>query len=203
MKTKGKIFILSGPSGSGKTTIYRRLLASPGLKNCLVKSISVTTRPKRLGEVHGRDYIFVSRKMFEYKKRSGHFLESMKVFDNYYGTPKKNVLSHLKAGQNVLLCIDVKGAKVVSRVFPEAIKIFIKAPSLAILKKRLEARGSESREHLQLRFETAREELKEAKDYQYVVVNDRIDDCYAKVEGIIWYELKAEQEPHCGCGCPH
>src|SRR5262245_35879609 len=90
-KKKGKIFILSGPSGSGKTTLYRRLLDSPSLKGQIIKTISITTRAPREGEIHGKDYFFMSRRLFEYKKRSGHFLESMKVFDNYYGTPKKTV----------------------------------------------------------------------------------------------------------------
>src|SRR5881392_3567491 len=106
---KGKIIIISGPSGSGKTTLHKMLLESTKLKEKLVKSISVTTRPMRGGEKEGRDYIFVSVLKFQYKIKAGHFLEWQKVFDNYYGTPKKNVRDLLKAGKNVLLCIDVKG----------------------------------------------------------------------------------------------
>ena len=184
---KGKIFILSGPSGSGKTTLYKKLLAET---KGLVKSISMTTRQPREGEKNGRDYIFVSKKMFDYKKSAGHFLESMKVFDNYYGTPAKNVRDLIKAGKNVLLCIDVKGAKVVCRKFPPAITIFIKTPTYAILKKRLMSRGSEDPETLHLRLKVAKEELKEAKFYKYTVVNDRIDHAFSQLKQIVHGELE-------------
>ena len=127
MKKKGKIFILSGPSGSGKTSLYKKLLES---QRRVVKTISVTTRRRRPGEKDGRDYFFVSPRMFFYKKRRGLFLETQKIFDHYYGTPKKCVADFLRGGKNVLLCIDVKGAKVVRRKFPKAISIFIKTPSL-------------------------------------------------------------------------
>ena len=96
--TRGGIFIISGPSGSGKTTLYKRLLASSRFKRRLAKTVSVTTRAMRPGEKNGRDYFFVSPKMFFYKMRAGHFLESMRVFDNYYGTPLKQVRDLLWAG---------------------------------------------------------------------------------------------------------
>ena len=118
MKKTGKIIVVSGPSASGKTTLYKKLLADPRFHKKLAKVVSVTTREKRSGEKHGRDYSFVSEKMFLYKKRSGHFLETEKVFDNYYGTPAKNVRDILKKGKNVLLCIDVKGARTIRRKFP-------------------------------------------------------------------------------------
>jgi len=137
---KGKIIILSGPSGSGKTTLYGDLLKK---KLNLVKSVSVTTRPRRVGEKHGHDYFFISEKMFLYKKRAGHFLESEKVFDNYYGTPNKSVQELLKSGKNVLLCIDVKGARTVWRKHHKAVRIFIKTSTMEELKRRLEGRGSE------------------------------------------------------------
>jgi len=184
-KKRGRVIIVSGPSGSGKTTLYKKLLASKKLKNVLAKSISVTTREQRVGEKQGRDYVFVSRKMFEFKKHSGHFLESMKVFDNYYGTPKKSVNDLLKTGKNVLLCIDVKGASVVCRKIPKSIRVFIKTPSMEVLKKRLQARGSESEQTAKLRLKTAKEELKQAKNYDYVVVNDNINTAYRRLESII------------------
>ena len=127
---KGKIIIISGPSGSGKTTLHKKLLLSRRLKRKLVKSVSVTTRPKRPLEKHGRDYLFISKKDFFKKRRAGYFLESKKVFDRYYGTPRKAVDKILKKGKNVLLCIDVKGAKTVFIKRPKAVKIFIKAPSI-------------------------------------------------------------------------
>lgn len=186
MRKKGKIFILSGPSGSGKTTLYKKLLA----KNPkLVKSISCTTRLKRPGEKHGRDYFFISQEMFLYKKKSGHFLESEKVFNNYYGTPKKYVLDLLRFGKNVLLCIDVEGAKVVCRKFPEAITVFVKTPSFEILKKRLQKRGSEDPKTVALRLQRAQKELREAKHYKHVIVNDRLNISLGKLNKIVQKEI--------------
>ncbi|VAX37484.1 Guanylate kinase [hydrothermal vent metagenome] len=183
---KGKVFILSGPSGSGKTTLYKKLLATQ--KN-LVKSISVTTRAQRPGEKHGRDYFFVSKKMFLYKRRAGHFLESEKVFDNYYGTPGKGVGELLKSGKNTLLCIDVKGAKTVCRKFPEAVTIFIKTRTLQELKRRLKGRGSEDKKTVRLRLGVAKEELGEAKHYQYIVVNEDLNIASKELENIVEKEI--------------
>lgn len=184
---KGRIFIISGPSGSGKTTLYKKLIAE---RKSLAKSISATTRAKRPGEQHGKDYFFVSKKMFLYKKRAGHFLESEKVFDNYYGTTKKYVLDRIKKGKSVLLCIDVKGAKTIFRKYPEAVSIFVKTPSIEILKKRLLARGSESKKIVDLRLKTAKEELKETGKYDYIIINDYISSAYKKLKEIIDNELK-------------
>src|SRR3989338_6159784 len=109
--SKGRIIIISGPSGSGKTTLHQRLLLSRRLKKKLVKSVSVTTRPKGPGEKHGCDYLFVSQETFRRRKKTGYFLEFKKFFGNYYGTTQKAVDRALKSGKNVLLCIDVKGAR--------------------------------------------------------------------------------------------
>jgi len=190
-KKKGKIFILSGPSGSGKTTLYRRLLESPRLKNKIIKNISITTRSPRTGEKHGKDYFFISRKLFDYKKRAGHFLENMKVFDNYYGTPKKAVNTALQQGKNVLLCIDVQGARVVCRKFPGAVSIFIKTKSLAELKKRLVGRGSEDEARVRLRLATAKKELRESCRYKYTVINDEIPQAQEQLEEIILSEINS------------
>lgn len=182
---KGRIVIISGPSGSGKTTLHKMLLESPRLKNRLVKSISATTRPKRPGEKHGRDYLFISQNMFSYKIKAGHFLEWQKVFDNYYGTPKKAVKDLLVQGKHVLLCIDVKGAKVVHRIFPDALSVFIKTPSLAVLKERLEARAQDTPQSRALRLEIAQKELLEAEHYNFQIVNDRLDTAYRQLESIV------------------
>jgi len=165
------------------------LLESPRLKGKLVKSISVTTRPIRDGEQQGRDYIFVSLKKFQYKIRAEHFLEWQKVFDNYYGTPKKNVRDLLRAGTNVLLCIDVKGAKVVQRLFPEAISIFIKTPSIAILKKRLEKRAQNTPESKALRLKIAKQELTQAKHYDHRITNDNLQSAYRQLEDVVCQSL--------------
>ena len=188
--SKGKIVIISGPSGSGKTTLHKKLLLSRRLKGKLVKSISATTRPRRLGEREGRDYLFLTQKEFLKKRKAGYFLEWQKVFDSYYGTPKQAVLRLLKRGRNVLLCIDVKGARVVERQFPDAVKIFIRAPSLAVLKKRLQKRGSETKADLKLRLAIARREMLEEKNYNYVVMNNNLPKALRDLESVISFEIQ-------------
>ncbi len=184
--------IISGPSGSGKTTLHKALLESPVLKGKLVKSLSATTRNRREGERHGRDYLFLSVPVFEDRIKRGYFLEWEKVFDNYYGTPKRQALNLLKKGQHVLLCIDVKGAKQVWSKYPKALKIFIKTPNIKVLESRLRQRASESNETLSLRLKVAKEELKQAKYYDHRVVNGHLgkakrelEDLVAKALGII------------------
>ena len=186
---KGRIVILSGPSGSGKTTLYKKLLLSKDLKGKLVRSVSMTTRPKRKGEREGLDYFFVSEKKFLYKKKAEHFLESEKVFRFYYGTPHKKVRDLLKKGKHVLLCIDVKGARSVWKKHPDALKVFIKTPSLAILKKRLAFRATERKADFELRLKIARRELTEAKNYDYVIVNDSLQIAYKKLKQVVLSEI--------------
>ena len=186
---KARIVIISGPSGCGKTTLHKALLVSPLLKGRVVKSISATTRNKRPGEKPGKDYLFLSRKIFEDRIKKGYFLEWEKVFEHYYGTPKKQVLNLLKKRINVLLCIDVKGARAVAREFPEALKVFIKAPSMKILAARLKTRGSESKESLDLRLRVARKELKEAKKYDHVVINADLNKALENLQQIVCKEL--------------
>jgi guanylate kinase len=188
-KTAGKIVIISGPSGSGKTTLHKALLESPRIKGRLVKSISATTRLKRTGERQGRDYLFFSPALFESRIAKGYFLEWEKVFENYYGTPKRQVLNLLKKGKHVLLCIDVKGGRHVRQEFPDALSIFIKTPSMTILRERLRERASESHDSLSLRLKVAREEMKEAKHYNYVVVNGQLDKACRDLEKIVAREL--------------
>lgn len=186
---KAKIIIISGPSGCGKTTLHKELLATSFLKGRLVRSISATTRSKRPGERAGREYLFLSTKAFEEKIKKGYFLEWEKVFDHYYGTPKKETLALLKKGINVLLCIDVKGAKTVGQEFPQALKIFIKTPSMKILENRLKRRGSEGKESLALRLKVARRELKEAGFYDHVVINGNLKKALRRLRQIISREL--------------
>lgn len=187
----GRIIILSGPSGSGKTTLHKALLESPLLKGKLVKSISATTRAKREGERDGRDYLFLTEQIFARRIRRGYFLEWEKVFNNYYGTPKIQVMNLLKRGKHVLMCIDVKGADHIKDEFPQAIRIFIKPPSMQELRKRLELRASETQETLATRLQVAQEEMGRAKDYDHVITNgslekakNDLEDLVAKVLGI-------------------
>ena len=189
---QGTLFILSGPSGSGKTTLTKKLLEGTDFKGMLVKSISATTRTPRPGERHGRDYFFISDKMFRYKIRRGHFLEWENVFKSYYGTPLKNVCLSLRQGKSVVLCIDVKGAKAVARRFPRACRIFIQTPSMTVLKKRLEGRKSELPKEQTLRLKEARKEMKEACHYDYVVVNDDLEKAYRSLVEIVRRKMDAD-----------
>lgn len=179
---KGTVFILSGPSGSGKTTLYQKAFeVFPQLK----ESISVTTRAKRPGEVEGRDYFFVSERMFQYKIRAGHFLEYEQFFGNYYGTPRKYVQDILDSGDSILLCIDVMGARTVVKQFSSAITIFIKTPTLEDLKRRLIRRGSEDLDTIENRLKRVKMELKESKWYDYVIVNDHVKRAQKSLNDII------------------
>lgn len=188
--TPARVIILSGPSGSGKTTLYKKLLDLEEFRGRLKKSISVTTRPIRQNEVNGKDYFFVSQRMFQYKKRAGHFLESQQVFDNYYGTPKKSVRALLKKGLHVLLCIDVQGAKIVRKAYPDAVTIFIKTARYADLEKRLLGRGSGHTDNVKLRLQTARKELEESKSYQHVIINDHLNKAFRQLKDIIRAEIR-------------
>lgn len=182
---KGKFIIVSGPSGSGKTTLHKALLESQRLKGKLVKSLSATTRPRRQGERHGRDYLFLDTDVFEKRIGQDYFLEWEKVFDNYYGTPKRQALNLLKKGINVLLCIDVKGAKQVREKYPQAVSIFIKTPTIKILEDRLRKRASETHETLSARLKVARAELKQAKHYDYQLINGHLGRATKELEKIV------------------
>ena len=133
--------------------------------------------------------MFLSTKMFKDRIKKGYFLEWEKVFDQYYGTPKRQVLNYLNKGIHVLLCIDVKGAKSVRQAFPQALNIFIKAPSLKVLETRLKARGSESGKDLALRLKIARRELKEAKYYDHIVINADLKEALGRLQQIVCKEL--------------
>lgn len=185
----GRIIILSGPSGSGKTTLYQKLLKSSVFKGKLVKSISATTRSPRKGERNGKDYLFLSKEEFLTKKKKGLFLESMKVFDNYYGTPKENVKDALKKGKNVLLCIDVQGAAFIRKKCKNALMIFVKTPTLKDLENRLQNRATENSKSLELRLKIAEKELKQASEYDHIVVNDVLARAYRELAKILREEI--------------
>ena len=169
-----KVFIVSGPSGSGKTTLCKKLLSHKEIKDSLVRSISVTTRARRKGESASADYKFLTQKKFMKMKKLGQLLEWEEVFGAYYGTPKKNVKDVLKKGKSILLCIDVKGAISIKKVFKKAVTIFIMPPSMQVLKKRLGGRSTETAKRLQFRLNKACWEMGFAKKYDYIIVNDRL-----------------------------
>jgi len=182
MKRKGRVFVISAPSGSGKTTIASRALRK--LKN-IAPSVSLTTRPRRRGERKGRDYRYVSRAEFKKAARRKRLLEWASNYGYYYGTPKSEVRRRTKKGKDVLLRIDVKGAMQVKRKIPESVLIFIKPPSLAELKRRLKGRRSDSAGEIKKRLKIARREMSRIPKYDYVVVNDKLENAVKKLVTII------------------
>lgn len=182
---QGILFILSGPSGVGKDTVLRHAL--PHLDN-IRRSVSATTRPQRPNERDGEDYFFVSTDTFVHMMETGELLEHAGVVGNLYGTPRGWVLEQLQAGTDVLLEIDVQGAIQVKTNFPEAILIFLAPPSWDELSRRLRARNTESEAAVMHRLETARQELARADQYEYLVVNDRVEDASARLQAIVTAE---------------
>ncbi|MDH4317027.1 MAG: guanylate kinase [Desulfobulbaceae bacterium] len=181
--SNGLPFIISSPSGGGKTTILKKVFSElPGL----VFSVSHTTRPPRTGEMNGRDYHFVDVEEFTVirdQNPSG-FLEWAKVHDNFYGTSRKEVEKLLGEGVDVVLDIDIQGARQIKEAI-EAVSIFIAPPSLAELERRLRGRGTESEEVIALRLANAQREMAAAREYDYLVVNDSLSEAVETVRSII------------------
>ena len=186
LKRRGLMFILSSPSGAGKTTIARKLLAGDG---DLRMSVSVTTRPMRPGEVEGKDYIFVDRPTFERMAAEEAFLEWAEVFGNFYGTPKAQIKAGLKEGQDFLFDIDWQGTQqLYQRAEADVVRVFLLPPGIGELERRLSSRGTDSAEVIAGRMARARSEISHWDGYDYVVVNDDIDACFAKVRTILQAE---------------
>lgn len=181
-KKKGSIIVISGTTCAGKGTVIHKLLETE--KNMRL-SVSYTSRAKRPGDVEGSTYYFVTKEEFERKIASGDFLEYAKVHDNYYGTPKLEIGELLNQGIDVILEIDVVGAMNVKKMFPEVILIFIMAPSMEVVKERIKARGGESPSQIIRRFQTAYQEINEIPKYNYVVVNDILEEAVSKVKSIL------------------
>ena len=181
------IVVISGPSGAGKSTVADKILEkSPGL----VRSVSVTTRRPRAGDVDGEDYHFVSPEEFAARREAGRLLEWAEVHGNLYGTEAEQIDRSIAGGKRVLLEIDVQGGRSVKAVRPGAVLIFILPPSDEILEERLRGRGTDEEAVILKRLENARRELEAAKDYDYRVVNDDLDRCVGEVLGIIAAESK-------------
>lgn len=184
-KTRGSLVVISGPSGAGKGTICNELIKD---KNIWF-SISMTSREPREFEVDGREYFFVSKEEFEEKIEDDDFLEYAIVHSGqYYGTPKSKITEKLEDGYDVILDIDIQGALKINNLIPDAIFIFIVPPTMEILKERLIKRNTESSEKILERFKTAYKEINEVKMYNYVVVNDVLEDTILKVKSILMSE---------------
>ena len=176
------VFIVSAPSGSGKSTLVSRLLAGdPRLRF----SVSYTTRAPRGQEVDGQSYRFVSREAFEAMAARGEFLEWAEVFGNYYGTHQGVLESAQAEGKDLVLDIDVQGARQLKIKVPEAVTIFVLAPSREILEQRLRARGEDREEVIARRLRDAAEEIRRYKDYDYVLINRDLDKSDATLAAIV------------------
>ncbi len=185
MNNKGLLIVLSGPSGAGKDTVCSAYLKrNPEA----VLSISVTTRKPRVGEKEGVNYYFTDVQSFEKMIRENKFLEYARVYGNYYGTPKEYVEEKLVSGFDVLLEIDIQGALQVKEKFPEGVFIFIIPPSMDELKRRIVKRGTESAEAIYTRFQSAYKELNYLSQYNYVVVNDTVEEAVRRLEAIVLAE---------------
>lgn len=186
-KKKTLIIVVSAPSGSGKTTIVDSLL---GEMTTLVRSKSYTTRAPRALEVNGEDYIFVSKEEFETKIKEGEFLEYEENFGNCYGTSVVQIKEALAKGQDIILSIDVKGARRVKKTFPESISVFIMPPSREVLEERLKQRKTDGKKEVLLRLEEAEREIAARDEYDYLIVNDNLKEAVNELKNII----RAERE---------
>ena len=183
--TPGNLFIISAPSGAGKTSLVKALLKT-GID--LRLSISYTSRPARPEEVDGRDYHFVSREMFEQRRERGEFLESAQLYGNFYGTSQKWINETIASGHDILLEIDSQGAHQVRRIFPKVVGIFVLPPSLEVLEMRLRLRGQDSSEAITRRLAAAREEMGHVGEYDYVIINEKLDKALQDLACIIHAE---------------
>lgn len=189
---KGVLLIISGPSGSGKGTIVEQLVSELGY--CV--SISATTRNPRPNEKDGIHYFFKTKEKFEKMIDNGELLEHAAFCGNYYGTPKKYVEEQLESGKNIILEIEVQGALQVKKKYNDAVLIFTMPPTLTELRRRLEFRGTETKEVIDARINRAEEELEFLPDYDYIVINDTVDEAVKDVDCIVKAErMKCSRNP--------
>lgn len=180
--SRGDLFVVSAPSGTGKTTLVRRLLSD---MPDIVFSVSYTTRARRPGETEGVDYHFVGRERFDAMIEAGDFLEWAEVHGQRYGTSAAQVDRSLAAGRDVLLDIDTQGARSVRGLRPETVLIFILPPDVSSLRRRLSGRGHETPEEIDRRLANARREVERATDYDYLLINDDLEEALRRLEAII------------------
>ena len=183
---KNKLIIISSPSGAGKTTLCKLLIKK--MKNINL-SISYTSRSKRLNEINGKDYYFVSKKKFEYLKEKNFFIETAKNFNNFYGSTYKNINQSIKNNQHILFDIDWKGARKIRRNYNKEniLDFFILPPSKSELKRRLKKRGRDNNKEINLRLSYAIDEMKHYNEYKYVLINDNVKNTVEDIIKIIEY----------------
>lgn len=183
LNQKGLLIVLSGPSGVGKATVRKALFKSPDHK--FTYSVSMTTRKPRDGEIEGQDYYFVTEEEFLRRIKEGRFLEYAKFVGNYYGTPMEQVQQMIDAGDEVVLEIEVEGAMQVKAKMPDAVLVFIAPPTYGALKTRLLGRGTETEDIIMERISKAHRELTLAAGYDYIVINDDVDNAADRIKAII------------------
>jgi len=187
-KRRGLMLVLSSPSGAGKTTLSRALLEQ---NPKTVLSISTTTRPKRPGEVDGKDYNFVDQATFQKLVDEEAFLEYATVFDHAYGTPKKDVEEALIEGKDVLFDIDWQGTQqILQKNSSDVVSIFILPPTISALRERLISRGQDTKQQIEKRMKTAHGELSHWPEYNYVLVNEDFNECLKEIKTILKVERK-------------
>lgn len=186
MNDRGILIVISGPSAAGKGTVCREVLKYT--EENLEFSVSATTRKPRVGEAEGVNYFFINREEFVRMIENNDFIEYAQVYDNYYGTPKKYVMDKLEEGKNVILEIDVQGAKKVKDSIEDSVLIFIMPPSFEELRNRIKGRGTESAQDINKRMSKAYDEICNVKDYDYVVVNDDVKKAAEKIKCILTAE---------------
>ncbi len=183
MKNRGQLIVISGPSGCGKGSVIEKVLESTNLHLWL--SISTTSRQVRNNDIPGKTYNFVSKENFEKMIKEDYFLEYAEYSGNYYGTPKSTIEEKLENGIDVILEIEIQGALKIKEIRKDALFIFILPPSMRELKRRLEGRNTESKEKILKRFKTAYREINEVAKYNYVVINDEMEEASKKINSII------------------
>ena len=192
---KGKLFAISGPSGVGKNSVLNRVMQ---LRDRVQYSISATSRPMRPGEVDGKSYYFVTRAQFEQMIAAGELLEHAEYVGNYYGTPLKPIQAALESGIDVVMDVDVVGALNIKKRLPEAVLVFLTAPSMGEIRRRLEKRGDVSPELMEKRMERAKWEYSQAGQYDYLVVNDTVEHAAQELLAIMTAEkCKMMDRIHC------
>ena len=184
-RNKGKLIVLSGPSGAGKSTVISELLKR---RDDISFSVSATTRQPRPGETDGVNYYFKTTGQFESMIAAGEFLEHACYAGNHYGTPRRPIEEQLAAGRNVILDIEVQGALQVRSAMPEAPLVFLCPPNMDELERRLRGRGTDAEDKILIRLETAKGELKLAREYDYIVINDVAEEAAAELDAIITAE---------------
>ena len=194
MNRRGLLLVISSPSGVGKTSIVKQLLV---LDSQLTMSVSVTTRPQRAGEVDGRDYHFIDEATFQTRLEASAFIEHAKVYGNYYGTPRQFVFDRLDQGLDVVFDIDWQGTQQLAQMArQDLVSIFVLPPSLAELEKRLRSRGLDAQDVIEKRLSQTATELSHWAEYDYVLINDDLEQTVAKVKTILDSErLKRIRQP--------